>query len=54
MRAKDAIDVECKTAQKSVERQMKLLERAQETERNLTAQIVSRTSGQQGVVSLTH
>jgi E3 ubiquitin-protein ligase BRE1 len=40
MRAKEAIEVECRTAQRSVEKQTKLLERAQEVERGLTAQVV--------------
>lgn len=40
MRSKEAVDVECKTAQRSVEKQLKLLERAREVEKALTAQIV--------------
>jgi E3 ubiquitin-protein ligase BRE1 len=42
MRSKDAIDAEGKLAQRTVEKQLKLLERAQEVERSLNAQIVSR------------
>lgn len=41
MRSKEAVDAECKTAQRSVDKQLKLLERAQEVERGLTHQIVS-------------
>lgn len=41
MRAKEAIEAECKTAQRSVDKQLKLLERARDVERALTAQIVS-------------
>jgi E3 ubiquitin-protein ligase BRE1 len=41
MRSKEAIEAECKTAQRSVDKQLKLLERAQEVERALTAQLVS-------------
>lgn len=40
MRAKEAIDAECKIAQRSVEKQLKLLERAQEVEKSLNGQIV--------------
>ncbi|RSH91929.1 hypothetical protein EHS25_009299 [Saitozyma podzolica] len=39
MRSKDAIDAEGKLAQRTVEKQLKLLERAQEVERSLNAQI---------------
>lgn len=42
MRSKEAVDAECKTAQRSVEKQLKLLERAREVEKALLAQIVSR------------
>lgn len=41
MRAKDGLDAETKTAQKTVDRQNKLLEKAQEVERNLQAQVVA-------------
>ena len=41
MRAKEGVDGECKTAQRSVEKQLKMLEKAQEVERALQAQIVS-------------
>jgi len=41
MRAKEAVDAECKAAQRSVDKQLKLLERAQEVERGLNAQLVS-------------
>ena len=44
MRAKEAIEAECKTAQRSVEKQLKMLEKAQEVERALSAQIVSLSS----------
>lgn len=40
MRAKDAIDAECKTAQRSVEKQLKLIEKAREVERALSVQLV--------------
>ena len=43
MRAKEAIEAECRTAQRSVEKQLKMLERAQEVETNLTAQVVIQT-----------
>ncbi|KAK4685526.1 E3 ubiquitin-protein ligase BRE1, partial [Tremellales sp. Uapishka_1] len=45
MRTKEAMDAECKTAQRSVEKQLKLLERAQEVERSLSAQIASHEKG---------
>jgi E3 ubiquitin-protein ligase BRE1 len=41
MRVKDAVEAECKAAQRSVDKQLKLLARAQEVERGLQAQIVS-------------
>ena len=41
MRAKEGVDAECKTAQRSVEKQLKMLEKAQEVERALQAQVVS-------------
>ena len=41
MRAKEAIEAECKTAQRSVEKQLKLLEKAHEVEKALNAQVVS-------------
>lgn len=41
MRAKEAIEAECKTAQRSVDKQAKLLERAQEVEKALNNQLVS-------------
>lgn len=41
MRTKEAIEGECRTAQRSVEKQLRLLERAQEVEKGLNAQIVS-------------
>jgi E3 ubiquitin-protein ligase BRE1 len=44
MRAKEAVDAEGKMAQRTVDKQLKLLERAQEVERSLNAQIVSLTS----------
>ena len=44
MRAKEAIEAECKTAQRSVEKQLKMLERAQEVEKNLIVQIVSQVT----------
>jgi septal ring factor EnvC (AmiA/AmiB activator) len=39
MRAKDGLDAENKTSQRTLDRQNKLLEKAQETERNLQAQL---------------
>ncbi|KAL7418545.1 E3 ubiquitin-protein ligase bre1 [Cryptotrichosporon argae] len=39
MRTKEALDAECKTAQRTIEKQSKVLERAQEVERGLTAEI---------------
>jgi len=44
MRAKEGIEAECRTAQRSVEKQLKMLERAQEVEKNLNVQIVSGSS----------
>lgn len=41
MRTKEAIEAECRTAQRSVEKQLKLLEKAQEVEKGSNAQIVS-------------
>lgn len=41
MRAKEAVEAECKTAQRSVDKQSKLLERAQEVEKALNNQLVS-------------
>lgn len=41
MRAKDVLDAETKTAQRTVDRQNKLLEKAQETEKSLQGQIVA-------------
>ena len=41
MRAKETIEAENKTFQRSIEKQAKLLERAQEVERSLNTQIVS-------------
>ena len=41
MRTKEAIEGECKTAQRAVDKQLKLLDRAQEVEKGLNAQIVS-------------
>lgn len=41
MRAKEAIEAECKTAQRSVDKQSKLLERAHEVEKALNNQLVS-------------
>lgn len=40
MRTKEAIEAECRAAQRSVEKQLRLLERAQEVEKGLNAQIV--------------
>jgi len=40
MRAKEGIEAECRTAQRSVEKQLKMLDRASEVEKNLNAQIV--------------
>lgn len=40
MRAKDGLDAENKTAQRTVDRQNKLLEKAQETEKSLQGQMV--------------
>lgn len=40
MRAKEAVDMEAKAAQRSVEKQLRLLERAQEVEMSLRSQIV--------------
>lgn len=40
MRAKEAVDMEAKAAQRSVEKQLRLLERAQEVETSLRSQIV--------------
>lgn len=41
MRSKEALDIECKTAQRTVEKQSKMLEKAQDVERSLNGQIVS-------------
>ena len=40
MRAKEGIEAEWKTAQRSVEKQLKMLERAHEVEKSLNVQIV--------------
>ncbi|KAK8853258.1 E3 ubiquitin-protein ligase BRE1 [Kwoniella newhampshirensis] len=45
MRSKEAVDVECKTAQRSVEKQLKLLDRAQEVETQLRTQIAATEKG---------
>ncbi|WWD19675.1 E3 ubiquitin-protein ligase BRE1 [Kwoniella shandongensis] len=45
MRSKEAVDAECKSAQRSVEKQLKLLERAQEVETHLRTQIASTEKG---------
>ncbi|ORY33397.1 BRE1 E3 ubiquitin ligase-domain-containing protein [Naematelia encephala] len=45
MRSKEAIEAECKAAQRSVEKQLKLLERAQEVERGLNVQISAHEKG---------
>ncbi|ODN99047.1 E3 ubiquitin-protein ligase BRE1 [Cryptococcus amylolentus CBS 6273] len=49
MRAKEAVDVEAKTAQRSVEKQLRLLERAQEVETSLRLQI---STNEKGMTSL--
>lgn len=41
MRTKEAIEAECRTAQRSVEKQARLLEKALEVERGLQAQIAA-------------
>lgn len=41
MRAKDVLDAETKTAQRTVDRQNKLLEKAQETEKSIQGQLVA-------------
>ncbi|WVO14222.1 E3 ubiquitin-protein ligase BRE1 [Cryptococcus depauperatus] len=45
MRAKEAVDIEAKTAQRSVEKQLRLLERAQEVEATLRTQIAANEKG---------
>ncbi|ORX40542.1 BRE1 E3 ubiquitin ligase-domain-containing protein [Kockovaella imperatae] len=45
MRTKEAIDVECKTAQRSVEKQLKMLDKAQEVEKALNAQLATHEKG---------
>jgi len=44
MRTKEAVEVERKVAQRNVEKQIKVLEKLSESERNLTNQLVSRVS----------
>lgn len=41
MRGKEATDAECKAAQRTVDKQLKLLDKAREVEKGLHAQIVS-------------
>jgi E3 ubiquitin-protein ligase BRE1 len=45
MRGKEAIEAECKAAQRSVDKQLRLLERARDVENGLQAQIVSASPG---------
>lgn len=45
MRAKEAVDMEAKAAQRSVEKQLRLLERAQEVEMSLRSQITANEKG---------
>ncbi|WRT70184.1 uncharacterized protein IL334_007178 [Kwoniella shivajii] len=45
MRAKEAVEAEWKLAQRTVEKQLKLLERAQEVEQNLKIQIAANEKG---------
>ncbi|RXK36539.1 hypothetical protein M231_06198 [Tremella mesenterica] len=45
MRHKESLEAECKIAQRSVDKQAKLLERAQEVERSLNVQIAERDRG---------
>ncbi|WVF72955.1 E3 ubiquitin-protein ligase BRE1 [Kwoniella sp. CBS 6097] len=45
MRAKEAVEAEWKLAQRTVEKQLKLLERAQEVEQHLRAQIAANEKG---------
>lgn len=45
MRSKEAVDAECKSAQRTVEKQLKLLERAKEVEKALTAQLSQQEKG---------
>lgn len=44
MRTKEAVEVERKVAQRNVEKQIKVLEKLSESERNLTTQLVRRLS----------
>lgn len=52
MRTKEAIEGECRTAQRSVEKQARLLDKAAEVERALQSQVVSGCVGRCGLCSL--